>query len=131
MQQPSLQKHFHRLAKAEARMHLVEGLLLALDSLDQVVQAIRAAADGPAAKAALVSGFGLSEPQAEGVLAMTLRRLTGLEAGKLRDEQQQLTATISDLQVGVLDLACLYCEVDQEYHALAPDRYLYRYYVHQ
>eukprot|EP00878_Enallax_costatus_P019373 GHUV01020438.1.p1 GENE.GHUV01020438.1~~GHUV01020438.1.p1 ORF type:complete len:826 (+),score=272.01 GHUV01020438.1:1150-3627(+) len=88
----------HRLAKAEARLHLVEGLLLALDRLDQVVQAIRSASDGPAAKASLVSGFGLTEPQAEGVLAMTLRRLTGLEAGKLRDEQQQLTATIGDLK---------------------------------
>lgn len=46
-----------------------------------------------------MSGFGLSEPQAEGVLAMTLRRLTGLEAGRLRDEQQQLLGTIADLKV--------------------------------
>ncbi|KAF8061304.1 gyrA [Scenedesmus sp. PABB004] len=88
----------HRLGKAEARLHLVQGLLAALAQLDAVVQAIRAAADGPAAKAALVGGFGLSEAQAEGVLAMTLRRLTGLEAGRLRDEAGQLEATIADLQ---------------------------------
>lgn len=88
----------HALSKATARLHLVEGLLLALQQLDAVVQAIRAAADGPAAKTALVSRFALSEAQAEGVLAMTLRRLTGLEAGRLREEQQQLTATIRDLQ---------------------------------
>lgn len=63
------------------------------------LQTIRAASDGPAAKVALMSGFSLTEPQAEGVLAMTLRRLTGLEAGKLREEQQQLSAIIADLKV--------------------------------
>ncbi|WIA14237.1 hypothetical protein OEZ85_002775 [Tetradesmus obliquus] len=88
----------HRLGKAQARMHLVEGLLSALAQLDEVVQAIRAAPDGAAARAALTSRFGLSGAQAEAVLGMTLRRLTGLEAGKLREEQQQLAATIADLQ---------------------------------
>ncbi|WIA34417.1 hypothetical protein OEZ86_012752 [Tetradesmus obliquus] len=88
----------HRLGKATARMHLVEGLLAALAQLDEVVQAIRAAPDGAAARAALTSRFGLSGAQAEAVLSMTLRRLTGLEAGKLREEQQQLAATIADLQ---------------------------------
>jgi hypothetical protein len=64
-------------------------------------QAIRAAPDGPAAKAALCAPpFKLSEPQAEGVLGLTLRRLTGLEVGKLKEEQAQLTGTIAGLQVG-------------------------------
>eukprot|EP00883_Tetradesmus_obliquus_P009307 jgi/Sobl393_1/20105/SZX79179.1 len=88
----------HRLGKATARMHLVDGLLAALAQLDEVVQAIRAAPDGAAARTALTSRFGLSGAQAEAVLGMTLRRLTGLEAGKLREEQQQLAATITDLQ---------------------------------
>eukprot|EP00775_Hariotina_reticulata_P008929 gene8929-9106_t len=88
----------HRLTRAQARLHLVEGLLIALQQLDQVVQAIRGASDGPAAKVVLVSGFGLSDTQAEGVLAMTLRRLTGLEANKLKEEQDTLLATIADLQ---------------------------------
>jgi hypothetical protein len=64
-------------------------------------QVIRSAADGPAARAALMSKpFNLSEAQAEGVLGLTLRRLTGLEVGKLREEEGQLKATIAGLQVG-------------------------------
>lgn len=63
-------------------------------------QAIRNAADGTAARQQLCDTFHLSERQAEGVLSLTLRRLTAMEAGKLQEEQRQLQATISDLQVG-------------------------------
>ncbi len=78
--------------------------LIALVSSPRRLQAIRAAADGAAARAALVGGFGLSEAQADGVLALTLRRLTGLEAGKLVEERGTLEATVAELQVclGVL-----------------------------
>eukprot|EP00966_Prymnesium_polylepis_P235773 5452692-Prymnesium_polylepis.1 len=70
-----------RMAKAQARLHIVEGLLLALNQLDSVIDAIRKA-DGVAdARMALQSSaFGLSEPQAEALLSMQLRRLTALEA---------------------------------------------------
>lgn len=63
------------------------------------MQAIRDAADAAAAKAALTSKFGLSAEQAEGVLGLTLRRLTALEAGKLQEEAGQLRAVIGELQV--------------------------------
>lgn len=125
----------HALGKAQARLHLVEGYLSALKSLDAVVkvgtgrvrrayspcshdacgssavlrrcrhtplnaQVIRSAPDAAAAKAALSGpGFGLSDAQAEGVLGLTLRRLTGLEVGKLQEEEATLISTITGLQV--------------------------------
>ena len=86
------------LAKAEARAHIVSGLLLAQADLDAVVRTIRAAPDGPAAASALQAKHGLSADQADAVLAMALRRLTGLEAGKLQAEAAELAARSADLK---------------------------------
>lgn len=81
----------HDLARAQLRLHLVDGYLAAMRDLDAVVQTIRQAPDAAAALAALQSPpFGLSKEQAEGVLGLTLRRLTSLEAGKLQAEQAEL-----------------------------------------
>jgi DNA gyrase subunit A len=80
------------LAKAAKRLHLVDGLLAAMQDLTKVVALIRAAPDAAEASASLQAAFALSKEQAEGVLAMTLRRLTSLEKGKLDEEQQTLQA---------------------------------------
>jgi len=84
-----------RLAKAEARAHIVEGLLIALDNIDEVVEIIRSSEDVGAARTALMERFALSEIQANHILDMPLRRLTALETGKLREEYEQLQALIS------------------------------------
>ncbi|KAL4439020.1 hypothetical protein ABPG77_006957 [Micractinium sp. CCAP 211/92] len=89
----------HELSRAQQRLHLVDGFLAAMHDMDAVVAAIRQAPDGHAASAALQGEpFGLSREQAEGVLGMTLRRLTSLEEGKLKEEQEQLRAKIADLR---------------------------------
>jgi DNA gyrase subunit A len=87
-----------RLAKAEARAHIVEGLLIALDNIDEVVEIIKSSADVAAAREALMDRFDLSEIQANHILDMPLRRLTALETGKLREEYEELQATIADLK---------------------------------
>lgn len=84
--------------RARARLHLVQGFLLAMNDLDKVVATIRAAADGAQAAAQLRSGYGMSGEQAEGVLNLSLRRLTSLEAQKLQDEADTLTARIQDIE---------------------------------
>eukprot|EP00892_Ulva_mutabilis_P010799 jgi/Ulvmu1/8091/UM004_0330.1 len=91
------------LAQQQARMHIVEGFMLAVDNLDEVVKAIRAAADGGAAKAALQQAWGFSGEQADAVLNMSLRRLTGLAVGALKEEQQELTKETSQLQALLQD----------------------------
>jgi len=83
--------------KAKARDHIVRGLLIAMESMDKVVATVRSAPDAAAASARLISDHGLSELQAEAVLAMALRRLTSLEADKLNKESEELSARITDL----------------------------------
>lgn len=83
--------------KAEERDHLLQGLLIALDNLDAIIALIRHAADSPTAKQELIERFGLSEPQADAILQMQLRRLTALEAQKIEQEHQELLAKIADL----------------------------------
>ncbi|KAK9814470.1 hypothetical protein WJX72_006459 [[Myrmecia] bisecta] len=85
------------LAKAERRMHQVEGFLTALADLDRVVRTVRQAPDSTAAAAQLRADFSLSPEQAEGVLNMSLRRLTSLEAQKLQAEFAELQSRILDL----------------------------------
>ena len=87
-----------RLDKAQARQHIVEGLLIALDNIDEVVQIIRASADTDAARTGLMERFELSEIQTNHILDMPLRRLTALETDKLREEQTELEATIEELK---------------------------------
>ena len=87
-----------RLKKAEARAHILRGLLIALDNIDEVVRIIRSSANVDEARAALMEWFGLSEIQANHILDMPLRRLTALETNKLREELVALEATIAYLE---------------------------------
>jgi DNA gyrase subunit A len=87
-----------RLDRAKARAHIVEGLLVALDAIDEVVAIIRGSADTDEARTALMERFDLTEVQATHILDMPLRRLTALETGKLRDEHAELLKTISHFQ---------------------------------
>lgn len=82
------------LKKAQERAHILEGLLIALDHLDEVIKLIRASADSDVAKDGLMSQFGLSEIQAKAILEMRLSRLTGLERDKIRAEYTELMKTI-------------------------------------
>ena len=84
------------LRKAEERDHILLGLLIALDNLDAIIALIRAAADTATARQQLMSQFGLSEAQADAILQMQLRRLTALEADKIRLEHEDLLAKITD-----------------------------------
>ncbi|HEX7022417.1 MAG TPA: DNA gyrase subunit A [Trueperaceae bacterium] len=86
------------LRKAQERAHILEGYLIALDHLDEVIALIRASADGPTARAGLMQEFGLSEAQAQAVLDMRLQRLTGLEREKLQEEYRELQEQIARLQ---------------------------------
>ena len=78
------------LAKAEARIHILEGLRIAIDNIDEIVRIIRAAYDNAAQK--LMEAFGLSEIQAQAILDMQLRRLQGLQRDKIEDEYNELVA---------------------------------------
>jgi DNA gyrase subunit A len=84
------------LRKAEERDHILLGLLIALDNLDAIIALIRAAADTATARAELMERFGLSDVQADAILQMQLRRLTALEADKIRLEHEDLLAKITD-----------------------------------
>jgi DNA gyrase subunit A len=87
-----------RLHKAEARAHIVEGLLIALDNIDEVVRIIRGSADVETARSTLIERFELSDIQANHILDMPLRRLTALETGKLRQEYEDLQVLIAELK---------------------------------
>ena len=86
------------LQKARDRLHIVEGLITAVDHLDEVIRLIRRAHEASDAESGLMSRYLLSEAQAKAVLAMTLRQLTGLEIEKLRHEQADLNQKIEDLE---------------------------------
>lgn len=88
----------YELRKAEERDHILQGLLIALGHLDEIIRLIRHASDAPTAKGELISTYGLSEAQADAILQMQLRRLTALEADKIRSEHQELQAIITNLQ---------------------------------
>ena len=86
------------LRKAEARAHVLEGYVIALDHLDEVIALIRAALTPEIAKQGLISRFALSEIQADEILKLQLSRLTGLERQKIQDELKELVVRIADLK---------------------------------
>ena len=86
------------LRKAEERAHIVQGLIIASDNIDRVIEIIRGSANVDEARASLMSEFELSEIQAKAIVEMRLRQLTGLEQDKLRAEYQELLDTIKDLK---------------------------------
>jgi DNA gyrase subunit A len=86
------------LRKAEERAHILEGLRIALDHIDEIVALIRASQDAETARTGLMGNFGLTEIQANAILDMRLQRLTGLERQKIEDEYQALLKTIAQLK---------------------------------
>ncbi len=92
------------LRKAEERAHVLEGLLIAIDHLDEVIKLIRASATPDEAKDQLMARFTLSEIQARAILSMTLRQLTGLERDKLKDEYEALQKQINEYKAILGDI---------------------------
>ncbi|MDB3862051.1 DNA gyrase subunit A [Flavobacteriaceae bacterium] len=88
----------YELRKAEERAHILEGLIIASDNIDEVIAIIRASENPDAARTNLVNKFELSEIQAKAIVEMRLRQLTGLEQDKLRTEFEELMKTIADLK---------------------------------
>jgi DNA gyrase subunit A len=86
------------LRKAEERAHILEGLIIASDNIDEVIKIIRASSSPDEAREALMERFKLSEIQAKAIVEMRLRQLTGLEEDKLRTEYNDIISTISDLK---------------------------------
>jgi len=111
----------YRLRKAQERAHLVEGLLLALDRIDEVVRIIRASQDTAEARAELVRQIGLTEVQAGYVLDMQLRRLVALEVDKLRGELAELRATIAELEAVLANPLRLRAVIAAELSAVAEE----------
>ena len=95
------------LNKAEARAHILEGLIKALDHIDEIVAIIRGTRDTASARAALMERFDFSEKQAQAILDMRLARLTGLERERLMDEYEELERTIARLNAILNDEALL------------------------
>ena len=91
------------LRKAEDRLHILEGLKIALENLDAVIQLIRKSPNPATAKVGLVSTFAFSEPQAQAILDMRLQRLTGLERDKIIEEYHEVEAVISRLRAILAD----------------------------
>jgi DNA gyrase subunit A len=86
------------LRQAEARLHVLDGLLIALKNLDAVIKLIRASADAETARTGLMQQFGLTQIQAQAILDLTLRRLTSLERGKIEAEHKETQETIDNLR---------------------------------
>jgi DNA gyrase subunit A len=91
-------RYGHELEQAENRYHIVQGLLIALENLDALITILRHAPDGSTAKAEFQQRFDLSDRQSDAILAMPLRRLTGIERDNLQKEAEELSAQISGLQ---------------------------------
>ena len=86
------------LEKAEARAHILEGLIIALDNIDEIVEMIKKSPDVPTARERLMARFGLSDKQAQAILDMRLQRLTGLERDRIMDEYNKLLERIAYLR---------------------------------
>lgn len=96
-----IRRTIFELEKAKARAHILEGYLIALDNIDEIVQLIKTSPSPEAAKNALMERFTLSEIQSKAILEMRLQRLTGLERDKIKEEYQNLLELIADLN-GIL-----------------------------
>jgi DNA gyrase subunit A len=112
----------HRRGVAEARLHIVDGLILALSAIDEVIATIRSSKDTETARTKLIKQFTLSEIQATHILEMALRRLTSLEVSKLKNEKKEIHATIKHLtdlleKKGLMDALIVteFDEVDAEF----------------
>jgi len=105
--------------KAQERVHILEGLLLALSRIDEVIAAIRASETADAAKETLISRFGLDEPQAAAILQMQLRRLAALEQKKIQDEKDELSREIARLSEILADEKNIRQEIRKELVAIA------------
>ncbi len=102
------------LAKAQARAHILQGLLIALDHIDEVIKLIRASQTPPEAKAGLMDRFGLSDKQAQAILDMRLQRLTGLERNKIQAEFDELQKVIAELEAILADEKLLMAVIIEE-----------------
>jgi len=110
------------LNKAEERDHILQGLLIALDNIDEVISIIRASANTQEAKNSLIERFGFTENQAQAIVDMRLRALTGLEREKLLNEHQELVKLIEELKAILADEKLLLGVIKTEMIAIA-DKY--------
>ncbi|MDR1531794.1 MAG: DNA gyrase subunit A [Clostridiales bacterium] len=102
------------LAKAQKRAHILEGFILALDNIDEVIAIIRASRDTAEARSALSERFGLAEEQAGAIVEMRLRSLTGLERGKIQEEYEEIKHLIEELTAILNDEKLLYGVIKEE-----------------
>ena len=109
----------YELNKAEERAHILQGLLIALDNIDEVIALIRASANTQEAKNALIERFGLSDAQAQAIVDMRLRALTGLEREKIENEYKDLEIRIAELKAILADEKLLLGVIRTEIHAIA------------
>ncbi len=109
----------YRLARKQERLHLVEGLLIAILDIDEVIQVIRASDDGDEARTKLMSVFDLSQPQAEYILELRLRRLTRFSRIELESERDTLKKEIADLEALLGSDTMLRAQVARELDAAA------------
>ena len=110
------------LRKAEERAHILEGLIIASDNIDEVIALIRASNNADEAREKLIAKFELSEIQAKAIVEMRLRQLTGLEQDKLRSEYDELIKTIADLK-DILDKKERRMEIIKEELLVVKDKY--------
>jgi DNA gyrase subunit A len=109
------------LAKAQKRLHLIEGLLIAIDNIDEVVALIKKSANTEEAGQTLMTKFGLDEVQADEILKMPLSRLTNLQTQKILDEKQELIGDISKYQSILADKAKIYEIIKSEVQKMSED----------
>ncbi len=106
------------LARAEARAHILEGLLIALDNIDEVVKLIRRSKNVDTARSGLMKKFKLSEKQADAILRMQLQRLTALERETLKKEHKELQEEIAGYKALLADRALVYDEIREDLYEL-------------
>lgn len=112
----------YELRKAEERAHILEGLIIASDNIDEVIALIRSSSNADEAREKLIERFKLSEIQAKAIVEMRLRQLTGLEQDKLRSEYEELMKTIEDLK-DILDKKERRMEIIKDELTVVKDKY--------